>query len=129
MAALARKTIEGQTADSGHQGAATRPLDLVFLARQTLGDRVLEVELLGMFDRQAEKTMFKINQMVGDGRRALADVVHKLKGSARAIGATGVAAAAQAYEDALDTHGAEAARKSLDHAVRDARAAIAELLG
>ena len=40
--------------------ASERPLDLVYLARQTAGDRGLEVELLGLFDRQAASIAEKL---------------------------------------------------------------------
>ena len=79
-----------------------RPIDLVHLSRQTLGDRDLEVELLGLFERQAGQIMQQIEQMAASGDRRLRhDLAHTLKGSARAVGAVAVAAAAQTYEETL----------------------------
>ncbi len=130
MAALARKSPDIDAMKPQPRAAMARPIDLVHLARQTLGDRALEVELLGMFDRQAEAIVNKINNPHADGAaRAQRDPVHKLKGSARAIGATHVASAAEAYEAALEGGDAEAAREELARAVLEARQAIAELLG
>jgi HPt (histidine-containing phosphotransfer) domain-containing protein len=77
------------------------PIDLVHLARQTMGDRELEKELLALFDCQAAQIADRL-RMVENGT-ASADLAHKLKGSARAVGAGAVAAAAENYE-----HGARA---------------------
>jgi len=66
-----------------------RPVDLVFLARQTGGDRALEEEVLRLFAKQAA--------ILGDDLRTLTDneqrkrQAHTLKGAARAIGAFGLA--------------------------------------
>jgi HPt (histidine-containing phosphotransfer) domain-containing protein len=82
--------------------ASERPLDLVHLSRQTLGDRALEIELLGLFDKQAGQIMARLDSSLCCGdQKWRHDLSHTLKGSARAIGAVRVAAAAQAYEDAL----------------------------
>jgi HPt (histidine-containing phosphotransfer) domain-containing protein len=78
--------------------ASERPVDLVYLARQTAGDRALEVALLGLFDRQAAKIAERLAAPEDENQDARADLAHKLKGSARAVGANGVAAAAEHYE-------------------------------
>ena len=78
------------------------PLDLVHLSRQTLGDRALEMELLGLFDKQAGQIIARLDSdLCASDRKWRHDLSHTLKGSARAVGAVRVAAAAQAYEDAL----------------------------
>jgi HPt (histidine-containing phosphotransfer) domain-containing protein len=109
--------------------ASERPLDLVYLARQTAGDRALEVELLGLFDRQAALIAEKLAAPVADEHHdVLADLAHKLKGSARAVGANRVAAAAENYEYCaragvlrpIDV-------KALVEAVAQVRAALREL--
>ncbi|MGO8739494.1 Hpt domain-containing protein [Rhodoblastus sp.] len=85
----------------GHAAAPARadtPIDLVHLARQTMGDRELETELLGLFDRQATQIAEKLKTPVAGA--ASADLAHKLKGSARAVGAHAVAIAADHYEHA-----------------------------
>ncbi|CAN1545181.1 Signal transduction histidine kinase, phosphotransfer (Hpt) domain containing protein [Rhabdaerophilaceae bacterium] len=74
-----------------------RPVDLVHLARQTLGDRALEREILALFQVQA-RAIFAQLQTVSDKSLQL-DLAHTLKGSARAVGAWSVAEAAQACED------------------------------
>jgi HPt (histidine-containing phosphotransfer) domain-containing protein len=108
-----------------------RPIDLVHLSRQTLGDRDLEIELLGLFERQAGQIVAQIANWTGGGRSMRHDLAHTLKGSARAVGAVGVAAAAEAYENSLVccTPGeVAAAQAALALQVEIARKAVAALL-
>lgn len=111
----------------------SRALDLVHLSRQTMGDRELEIELLGLFDRQAGQIMERLEGGLGSAdRKWRHDLSHTLKGSARAIGAMRVGACAQAYEDALaaDADEGELASgvRQLKSAVEEAQAAIRDLL-
>lgn len=110
-----------------------RPIDLVHLARQSLGDRDLEIELLNLFDRQAEQIMARLKSECGGGdRRWRHDLSHTLKGSARAVGAARVARAAQAYEALLyGTASDDALQQAvalLDEKVAEAQARIRELV-
>ncbi|MDX3925404.1 MAG: Hpt domain-containing protein [Shinella sp.] len=73
----------------------TRPIDLVHLARQTMGDKVLELEVLQIFARQARQGMKELAAADTTARTAIA---HRLKGAARAVGAGAVAGAAQTLE-------------------------------
>lgn len=73
-----------------------RPIDLVHLARQTMGDKALELEVLQMFARQARESMKELATSEGTARAAVA---HRLKGSAQSVGADAVAKAAAALED------------------------------
>lgn len=113
----------------GHDGdVAQAPIDLVHLARQCLGDRALETELLGLFERQAQAIIASLSQMPPRiGIQARADLAHTLKGSALAVGARRVAAAAQAYENAAARNTA-AQIAALQVAVDEARRAVASLL-
>lgn len=72
-----------------------RTIDLVHLARTTLGDRALEREVLQLFDRQSS---LLIGRMRGATPAAVAALAHTLKGSARGIGAWRVAQAAETLE-------------------------------
>jgi HPt (histidine-containing phosphotransfer) domain-containing protein len=104
-----------------------RAIDLVHLARATDGDESLEAELLQMFDRQSAKLVERV-RLVELGPRVRADIAHRLRGSALAIGAFAVAEAAALVEAALESEGESApALAALDVAVAAARAAIAEL--
>jgi HPt (histidine-containing phosphotransfer) domain-containing protein len=106
-------------------------IDLVHLARQTDGDTALESELLAMFDVQAAKLLARL-ALIDVGAQAKADIAHRLKGSALAVGAWRVAEAATATE----THFTQAVAGEalsddplveLQAAVEAARAAIARL--
>ena len=80
---------------------ANVPLDYDFLSRQTFGDRVLQHELLALFRDQASDILSSIRQLGEGDLQQKADLAHKLKGAALAIGAVGVAEAARGYEEAL----------------------------
>jgi hypothetical protein len=105
-----------------------RPIDLVHLARMTLGDRELEREVLQLFDRQASMLVARLRETAPVAGAAVA---HTLKGSARGIGAWRVASAAEALEHAV-AGGGEAdfagALQRLEAAAAEARSVIAELL-
>lgn len=101
------------------------PLDLDHLSRMTLGDAELEQEVLAMFAEQAVRL---IAAMVALPAEAGA-LAHKLKGSARGIGAFAVADAAASLEIAVQTgHDQRHAFAALKEAVTEARAAIEAML-
>jgi HPt (histidine-containing phosphotransfer) domain-containing protein len=101
------------------------PIDIVHLRRMTLGDVSLEREVLAMFSAQAVGLASALAALPSDAR-ALA---HTLKGSARAIGAFGVADAAACLEALIQNGGDPAeALAELTDAVAQARAAIDAIL-
>jgi HPt (histidine-containing phosphotransfer) domain-containing protein len=111
-----------------------RPIDLVHLSRQSLGDRALERELLQLFDRQAEQIIARLDSEIGSGdRKWRRDLSHTLSGSARAVGALRVAITASAYEEALFSSASDRElmilRNEMTVEVASARAAIRDLLG
>src|SRR3954462_4786643 len=104
-----------------------RPIDLVHLARTTLGDRGLAREVLQLFDRQSALLIARMRSAAPAG---IATLAHTLKGSARGIGAWRVARAAEALELA-GSAGSDAVAEALDQlaaAADEARTVIAELL-
>ncbi len=102
------------------------PIDLDHLARMTLGDAELEHEVLAMFAEQSIRLISAMSALPADAS-ALA---HKLKGSARGIGAFAVADAAAQLECALRTgDNPLRAFAELKEAVADVRAAIAARRG
>lgn len=112
------------------EGAAPsfeRPIDLVHLARQTLGDRGLEREVLELFVVQAKSVLARLSAIRDEKSRV--DLAHTIKGSARSVGAWRVAEAAEACEMMVD--GSEAAwlgaLDRLTASVREACMAIAEI--
>ncbi|HEV7880048.1 Hpt domain-containing protein [Bradyrhizobium sp.] len=101
------------------------PIDIAHLRRMTLGDVGLEREVLAMFAGQAARL---IEALAGLPAGA-AELAHTLNGSARAIGAFGVADASEALEAAMRDGGeASQAMAALRHAVAQARAAIDAML-
>jgi HPt (histidine-containing phosphotransfer) domain-containing protein len=102
------------------------PLDLDHLRRMTLGDAGLEHEVLGMFTRQANHLAATLAALPPETNT----LVHTLKGSARAVGAVRVAAAAESLEFAIrDRRAPDRALADLRDAVAEANAAIAAILG
>jgi HPt (histidine-containing phosphotransfer) domain-containing protein len=78
--------------------AFDRPLDLVHLSRQTLGDRHLEREVLAIFRQQARRVLFQLEALTDPSNRL--EIAHALNGSAKGVGAWRVATAAEALEEA-----------------------------
>jgi HPt (histidine-containing phosphotransfer) domain-containing protein len=74
----------------------SRPIDLSHLSKQTMGDRELEREVLGMFVEQAQTVRRQIGDAAVKERLFLA---HSLKGSARGVGAFAIAECACAIEN------------------------------
>lgn len=75
--------------------ASGKPIDLAHLERQTSGDRDLEREILSMFAHQAAAAA----ERIGDADLAsVKRLAHTLKGSARGVGAFGIAAIAEQIE-------------------------------
>ena len=66
----------------------TRPIDMAHLARQTMGDRALEQEVLQLFAQQASTVRKQLADASPTERIRLA---HGLKGSARGVGAFAIA--------------------------------------
>ena len=102
------------------------PVDVAHLARMTLGERSLEIQVLELFDRHAELLLARMREVAPSG---VAGFAHTLVGSARGIGAWRVAAAAEALERAVAECGELApAIARLDAAVGEARLAICAML-
>lgn len=111
------------------EGDTKYVVDLVHLSRQTLGDRALEAELLGLFDCQAAAAVARLTGPGAPIGTAGADIAHMLKGSARAVGAFRVARAAGDVES--DLRSGRPAARSLDvlaAAIAEARRTVAALL-
>jgi HPt (histidine-containing phosphotransfer) domain-containing protein len=117
--------------ENGVLTAVAPPLDLVHLARQSLGDQDLERELLAMFEGQAARLVGQLAAPGGDLKRR-SDLAHMLKGSALAVGAHRVAEGAARVEalcaELAGPATLAAALASLAGAVSEAREAIAKLM-
>jgi HPt (histidine-containing phosphotransfer) domain-containing protein len=75
-------------------------LDLSHLKAQTGGDHALQREILTLFVRQSREILALLRDEA-ELPQARADLAHKLKGSARTVGAFGLAEAAEAVESGL----------------------------
>jgi HPt (histidine-containing phosphotransfer) domain-containing protein len=82
----------GETSDTRR----SRPIDLAHLSKQTMGDRDLERDVLGLFAEQAQSVRKQIGKAEIKDRLFLA---HALKGSARGVGAFAIAECACAIEN------------------------------
>ena len=93
----------------------------------TLGDHALECQVVQLFDQQAGMLLARMGEADPSGVAALA---HTLQGSARGIGAWGIADAAEALEAAARAKivALQSPLKTLASAIEDARRAIAEML-
>ncbi len=98
------------------------PIDLVHLARQTMGDRDLEREVLQLFVGQAERLAGAL-EAAGD-TMAKKRILHTMKGAARGVGAWEVADTASALEE---TATAELGVEALHQAIARATAFIATI--
>ncbi|MEM1372544.1 MAG: Hpt domain-containing protein [Pseudomonadota bacterium] len=79
------------------------PVDMVHLARQSLGNRSLEVEILALFRVQSEIYLERIRHAADD--KALSVAAHTLRGSALGIGAWRLAEEAAVLEKHPDRVG------------------------
>ena len=105
-----------------------RSIDLVRLARLTLGDERLQGEVLQSFGRQASMLIARMQQAARSG---IGLAARALKDSAREIGAWRIAQAAEAVEMAAEYGGDPELKRAVDDlevAADETRAVIAELL-
>ena len=75
---------------------AKRPVDLVHLARYTMGNRALEREVLELFRQQSGLHLSRMQKAANE--RAWREAAHTVKGSAKGIGAWNVAVTAEEAE-------------------------------
>lgn len=80
-----------------------RPIDMVHLARQTLGDRGLELEVLRLFDDMLAVHFGRLEQSTT--RDELIRHLHTIKGASAGVGARAVADLAGAAESGLRAGG------------------------
>jgi hypothetical protein len=103
-----------------------RPLDLVHLARHCLGDRALEDELLRLFRAQSQMLAAQLSDPSQLSLESKANIAHKLRGSALAVGARRVAGAALKIEELAAAAG-DRSRLEVDDRVAEAHALFALL--
>jgi len=99
VAAFAPLDVDGEPQRRTHGLPPTceRPcVDLAHLRRFTLGDRLLEDEVLGLFEQQAGEVIATLGRATQSRDWTMA--THTVKGSARAVGAFEVASIAERLE-------------------------------
>lgn len=101
------------------------PVDLVRLAANTMGNRELELQVLQLFKTQSSTMIARLAETVDV--KARKDLIHTLKGSARAVGADHVAKACEALETEINA-GRDAPHTALSLAVTEANGYISDLL-
>ncbi|WP_375451950.1 Hpt domain-containing protein [uncultured Devosia sp.] len=93
------QTIAADATPSPIGRRPARPIDLVHLARQCLGDAGLEHEILRMFDTTAKVYFGRLER--ASTHEELALTLHSLKGAAGGVGAWAIADLARAAETEL----------------------------
>ncbi|MBE7732125.1 Hpt domain-containing protein [Devosia faecipullorum] len=88
-----------ETTELSAQGRPMRPVDLVHLARQCLGDENLELEILRLFDTTLATYFQRLT--LASSFDDLAINLHAIKGAAAGVGAWGVSELAAALETEL----------------------------
>ena len=112
----------GLMLDSQRVDRTNRPLDLVFLARQTMGDRGLECEVLRMFETQVALYFERVASATDAEQIALG--LHTLKGAARSVGAVALAEQAKAAEEEFAASG-----RLDEETLADLGMAVSEVVG
>jgi HPt (histidine-containing phosphotransfer) domain-containing protein len=119
-----QRPLDSSTPVAGEDAPA---IDLLHLSRYTLGNRVLEAEVLALFAAQLPDTLLALRRARGESDWRIA--AHTLKGSARAVGAWRLAELAeQAERSGLPAAAAcSGVLAAIASAVREAEAFIVAL--
>lgn len=126
---MALKSASAERLDPVAQIRAVRPIDLVHLAKQCLGDENLELEVLRLFDTTI-KTYFGRLELAAS-YDDLAINLHSIKGASAGVGAWTIADLAKACE--IEMHAGRPLTPEriadLGIAVEEVRGFIADMLG
>jgi len=112
MAVAAKIRTGDRTIGSDRDVQGDRPVDLVHLARYTMGNRDLEREVLTLFARQSDIYVARLRE--ARDAKSWIEAAHTLKGSARGIGAWQVAEAAERAERRASEAGSASCRDTAD---------------
>jgi len=125
---MAQRSAAVEKLDQGVRVRAARPIDLVHLAKQCLGDEHLEYEILRLFDTTV-KTYFGRLELA-DSYDDLAINLHSIKGAASGVGAWTIADLAKAAEVEMQAGRPLAPERIADlgMAIEEVRGFIAEML-
>jgi len=125
---MAQRSAAVEKLDQGVRVRAARPIDLVHLAKQCLGDEHLEYEILRLFDTTV-KTYFGRLELAAS-YDDLAINLHSIKGGASGVGAWTIADLAKAAEVEMQAGRPLAPERIADlgMAIEEVRGFIAEML-
>jgi HPt (histidine-containing phosphotransfer) domain-containing protein len=116
-------TADGRSAMADSAEGSAPILDIAHLSAQTCGDQALQREILALFIGQTGEILTALGDPAALPA-ARADLIHKLIGSARAIGACDLVATAEAAEAGFRAgHSAPSAIQDLPTAVERALSA------
>ena len=114
--------------DPAGQTRSRRPIDLVHLAKQCLGDENLEREILRLFDTSLVTYLERLR--LASSFDDLAINLHSIKGAAAGVGAWTIADLAKAMEQEMRDGRPLTAEKidDLGMAIEEARSFISQIL-
>ncbi|MEM7397468.1 MAG: Hpt domain-containing protein [Pseudomonadota bacterium] len=119
-----------KTGDAPIDKTGDAPIDMSHLARYTLGDAVLEREVLNLFCTQSLSYLEQLRAAAT--RAAIREAAHSLNGSARAVGAWRMARAAECIENLSENAPPEertAQIAELEASLQEAMTFIAKMAG
>ncbi len=125
---MAQNAVSAENAGPEIARRPGRPIDLVHLARQCLGDAGLEQEILRLFDTTAKTYFGRLRLSTTFDELALN--LHSLKGAASGVGAWAIADLARAAETSIKS-GQPLSPEQIDDigmAVEEVSAFVTEML-
>lgn len=96
---MVQSTAASRPIDDGQPRHRHRPIDMMHLGRQALGDPGLESEILRLFDTMSRTYFERLESSTSVDQ--LLQHLHTLKGAAAGVGAFGIADLARATEEEL----------------------------
>lgn len=110
------------------QGAhSSKPIDLVHLSRQTFGSKELENEVLGLFVSHSQQCLRRLK--TAETNKEWQDILHTIKGSARAIGAWKTANIAENYEQKVGQLSSEEKTNALNDVQDEIKTTVSYIEG
>jgi len=101
---MAQRSLAVDQRDQLNHTRSMRPIDLVHLAKQCLGDENLELEVLRLYDTTVSTYLMRLER--ASNADELAINLHSIKGASTGVGAWTIADLAKAAEGELRSGGA-----------------------
>ncbi len=132
MNSVATQAIQGHSFDTHSEENEphpypSKPIDLVHLSRQTFGSKELENEVLGLFVSHSRQCLSRLS--TAETNKEWRDILHTIKGSARAIGAWKTADLAEMYEQRSEELSNEEKTEALNGLKQEVESTIAYIEG